>query len=309
MIKSVLVVTLALVVLLNACAGRKNTAPDLVPMPPQNATAAPLNGTAEWPPSDDMGLYIFPVEYGEITDGPRNDDPLELKELLSLKAPKSIKENSAVNQLRPSAIRDAARLVTLQTAMQWRYAQLLLDTKQYSGILDTAFNFGPLMMTQGEAVIMPPILTRADASMRIEDSTTATVTKTSYELLTPAKYTSVVPNWRWYLMNDGLPAPEQPHPAVLPKNSDERLIWYAAVREAWKLGTDQAEQLYQENVSRMVRDYRGVMLYHLLTAQHLLSNVATASSDLGIYAKDSKMHIGQRVYRITRPSSFIVPRQ
>lgn len=295
--------------LLSACAGRQGTAPDLVPMPPQNATAVPLNGTAEWPPSDDIGLYVFPVEYGKITDGPRSSDPLELKELLSLQAAKSIKENSAVNQLRPAAIRDAARLVTLQTAMQWRYAQLLRDTKQYSGILDTAFNFGPLMMTQGEAVIMPPVLTRSGASMRIEDNITATVAKTSYELLTPAKYISVIPNWRWYLMNDGLPSPEQPHPAVLPKNSDERLIWYAAVREAWELGTDQAEQLYQENVSRMVRDYRGVMLYHLLTAQHLLSNVTTASSDLGIYAKDSKMHIGQRVYRITRPSGFIVPRQ
>ena len=69
-----------------------------------------------------------------------------------------------------------------------------------------------------------------------------------------------------------------------------------------------ADQLYADNVARMVRSYRGAMLYHLLTAQHLLSRISTASSDLGMHTTDNgnKLNIGQRVYRITAPSSFIV---
>ena len=108
-------------------------------------------------------------------------------------------------------------------------------------------------------------------------------------------------------MTDGFPEPEKPNPAGMPKNDQERLIWRTAVREAWAQGLTEADHLYADNVSRMVRIYRGVMLYHLLTAQHLLSRVNTASAELGSKTTDggNKLHIGQKVYRITAPSSFI----
>ena len=218
------------------------------------------------------------------------------------------KEKTAVQLMRPKAIREAARLVTFQTAMSWRYGQLLEETERYSAIMDTAFNFAPLMLTQGEALIMPPQIARAGASMRIEDGATATAAKTTYELLEPARYIAVVPNWREFLMADEFPSPEEPNPALLPKNTEERAIWRAAVREAWAQGLAEADQLYADNVSRMARSYRGVMLYHLLTAQHLLSRVNTASSDLGTRRFDNgnKLNIGQKVYRITAPSAFTV---
>ena len=68
----------------------------------------------------------------------------------------------------------------------------------------------------------------------------------------------------------------------------------------------EADQLYADNVSRMARSYRGVMLYHLLTAQHLMSRVNTASADLGTRTQGNKLNIGQKVYRITAPSAFTV---
>ena len=214
----------------------------------------------------------------------------------------------AKEHMRPKAIREAARLITFQTAMSWRYGQLVAETERYSAVMDTAFNFAPLMLTQGEALIMPPLLTRAGASMRIEDNATATAAKTTYELLEPARYIAVVPNWREFLMADDFPEPEQPNPAVLPKNAEERAIWRTAVREAWEQGLVEADQLYADNVSRMARSYRGVMLYHLLTAQHLMSRVNTASADLGTRRSDNgnKLNIGQKVYRITAPSAFTV---
>ena len=110
------------------------------------------------------------------------------------------------------------------------------------------------------------------------------------------------------LMMDDFPEPEKPNPAVLPQSSEERAIWRRAVRDAWTQGLKEADQLYADNVARMVRSYRGAMLYHLLTAQHLLSRISTASSDLGMHTTDNgnKLNIGQRVYRITAPSSFTV---
>ncbi len=111
---------------------------------------------------------------------------------------------------------------------------------------------------------------------------TATAATSTYELLEPARYIAAAPHWREFLMMDDFPAPESPHPAVLPRNSEERAIWRSAVREAWAQGLAEAESALCGHVARMTRSYRGAMLYHLLTAQHLLSRIRTASSETGM---------------------------
>lgn len=255
-----------------------------------------------------QGTPLIVDDPAPSSSGPRPDDPMPLADLLDMRSISPAEDESAVKKMRPSAIREAAHMVTLQSAIAWRYGQLLDAVGRHEAIMDTAFNFGPLMMTQGDALIMPPVLTRAGASLRIDDEDTATSATTSYELLQKARYVSVVPHWRTYLMADGgLPAPEQPNPAVLPKNGKERDIWRAAVREAWAQGVEEADALFVDNVSRMVRDYRGVMLYHLLTAQHLLSRVGTSSAMLGSRVSGNKMALGQHVYRITSPAVFTPP--
>ena len=300
---------------LTGCAVRQGEAVNPAPVSPEVVNAPkPADGATKegaFTPhdasyqEDASGQSLEIYLPADPASGPRKDEPAELTELLEMKGSGG-KEQSAVQLMRPRAIREAARLVTFQTAMSWRYGQLVAETERYSAIMDTAFNFAPLLLTQGEALILPPQIARAGASMRIEDGATATSAKTTYELLEPARYIAVVPNWREFLMADDFPAPEQPNPAVLPKNMEERAIWRAAVREAWDQGLAEADQLYADNVSRMARSYRGVMLYHLLTAQHLLSRVNTASADLGTRTQGNKLNIGQKVYRITAPSAFTV---
>lgn len=316
---AVLVLPFLLCAGLTGCAVRQGEVVNPTPVPPNVVNApAPANsadkGTGKFVPhdasyrEDGSGQYLAVHIPADPASGPRHGDPAELAGLLEMTGTATGKEKTAVQLMRPKAIREAARLVTFQTAMSWRYGQLLEETEHYSAIMDTAFNFAPLMLTQGEALIMPPQIARAGASMRIEDDATATAAKTTYELLEPARYVAVVPNWREFLMADEFPSPEEPNPALLPKNTEERAIWRAAVREAWAQGLAEADQLYADNVSRMARSYRGVMLYHLLTAQHLLSRVNTASSDLGTRRSDNgnKLNIGQKVYRITAPSAFTV---
>lgn len=245
----------------------------------------------------------------EAGDRALPSEPDTLKDLLEMKGMGG-KEETAVSLMRPNAIKEAAQLVTFQTAIAWRYDQLVRQTEGYAAIMDTAFNFSPLMLTQGDALIMPPVVARAGASMRIDEEKTATAARTTYELLEPARYIAVTPSWREYLMMDAFPQAEKPNPAVLPKNSSERKVWREAVRESWDKGLAEADQLYADNVARMTRTYRGVMLYHLLTAQHLMSKVSIASANLGTHLSDkgNKLNIGQKVYRITQPSAFTVAR-
>ena len=276
-----------------------------VPMPPLKPAPAP-----EAPQSVPVRGTSISVEVPTPpASGPRIGDPDPLIKLLEMESGAPSSDDSAVKKLRPSAIKEAAHMVALQTAISWRYKQLLDAVYAHAQIMDTAFNFSPLMMTQGDALIMPPVLTRAGASMRIEDEGTATAASTSYELLQKAKYVSVVPHWRAYLMAEGFPEPELPNPAMFPKNSKERAIWRTAVREAWAQGLTEAEEIFEDNLSRMVRDYRGIMLYHMLTAQHLMSRVRTSRADMGLHlsSQGTRLNIGQSVYRITAPGAFSVP--
>ena len=308
---------------LAGCAGKQGNIGNMppVPLPPQstastesstpvatNTKAAEKNTATQV--AEDEGQVITVTVPAKLGAAPHKGEPEELADLLEMKGGDS-KDITAVSLMRPNALREAAQIVTFQSAMAYRYKQLLAETERHSRILDTAFDFSPLLMTQDDALILPPVLTRAGASMRIEDTKTATTAQTSYELLAPARYVSTVPNWRTFLMADSFPAPEKPNPAVMPKNDKERLIWRAAVREAWAQGLTEADQLYADNVSRLVREYRGIMLYHLLSAQHLLSQVNTASASLGMKTSDNgnKLHIGQKVYRITAPSAFTVPEE
>ncbi len=304
---SLCLMTVLLGLLLTACTSKQNADANVPPVPvPEKVTTEEKPQTLTTYTEDSGGQYVtvhLPNNNGEKA---RTNEPKELASLLEMQGTQK-KEEGAVALLRPNAIREAAQLVAFQTAIEYRYKELLGATEKHTAIMDTAFNFAPLLMTHEDALIMPPVLTKAGASMRLEEANTATTAKTTYELLEPARYVAIAPNWRHYLMVDAFPKAEQPNPAVLPKNAEERAIWRTAVREAWVQGQSEADQLYEDNIARMVREYRGVMLYHLLTAQELLSRVGTATADLGMHMSDKgkKLHIGQKVYRITAPSAFI----
>ena len=203
---AVLVLPFLLCASLTGCAVRQGEVVNPAPVPPDvvNAPAPADNadkGTGKFVPhnasyrEDGSGQYLAVHIPADPASGPRHGDPAELAGLLEMTGTATGKEKTAVQLMRPKAIREAARLVTFQTAMSWRYGQLVTETERYSAIMDTAFNFAPLMLTQDEALIMPPLITRAGASMRIEDNATATAAKTTYELLEPARYIAVVPNW------------------------------------------------------------------------------------------------------------------
>jgi hypothetical protein len=295
------VLSLAISGVLSGCAAKqeKSVPPSPVPQTEEKKAEAPDLSYAESP----EGQYLVVGVPADPSAGPRRGDPQELAGLLDLKGMASEKD-TAVSLLRPMAIREAAQLVTFQTAIAYRYRQLIDATESHAAIMDTAFNFSPLLMTQGEALIQPPVLTRSGPSMRIEKPDTATSAQASYELLEPARFVAFAPHWREFLMMGAFPEAEKPNPAVLPKNDKERAIWRTAVREAWAQGLIEADQLYADNVARMVRQYRGIMLYHLLSAQHILSKVHTASATVALSNSDTMLYIGQKVYRITAPSRF-----
>lgn len=239
------------------------------------------------------------------TSASKGSDPDALKTLLGMKPPRNLnKELQAGVQLRPLAMREAAQVVSVQSGFAWRYQRILDEVGKYSPTLDKGFNFSPILIKHDNALILPPIIAKSGAGMRIEEETTATSVATTYELLSPAKYVSVVPNWRTYLDAPKAPDVEPPHPALLPRTSEERRIWQEAVREGWLAGVEQANFLFEDNVARLTRDYKGAVLYHHLVAEGLLSKPSYAKAEANTRVTKNKMFLEQIVFRITQPAAF-----
>jgi hypothetical protein len=219
--------------------------------------------------------------------------------------PRGAEEDAAAVKLRPKAVAEAGRMVGVQTGISWRYGTLLAEAEKRAGAMDQAFNFGPLMLLEDDALVLPPILTSGDESMRIEQGDAATSALKTFELLEDARFVPTLPNWRSYLQADGnFPAPEEPNPVLLPKNSEEKDIWRAAVLEGWNIGVEQADQLFGDNVARLVRDFRGATLYHALQEGRLVKEPNLANARLGTQVADRKMAVDKKVYRITQPAAF-----
>ncbi len=235
-------------------------------------------------------------------------NPDELNALLKMNNLSSYNEEHSTTILRPKAIKDVAQLIAIQTAMKWKYEQLMIETERYAYLMDRAFNFLPLLMVSDqEVMVMPPVLAKSDEAMRIENDGLVTTAKTTYEILENAKYLSTIPNWRSFLMFDAFPKPEQPNPALLPRTDNEMAIWQNTIIEAWEEGVLQASELYIVNLNKLVRTYKGISLYHLLVAKSYLSKVNMATSPAMTNIDGNKMFLEQKVFRITKPAKFQKP--
>ncbi len=278
------------------------------------ATQPPKANFSSTPVQGEAFSNKYPLEEGDpfrlnMMKQPSFDSdyqPEELKTLLGMKSKNSegSSENSSFKKLRPDAIKEVARLVALQTGISWRYEQLMNETKKYNHILDQTFNFAPLVIIYGDTLVLPPVLSSAGSSIRVESSTTATTALKTYEMLHDARFITAVPSWREYLMANNFPQPEQAHMALLPRTSEEKAIWKGAIKEGWQLGVEQADELYRDNIFRLVRDYKGILLYHMLAAEKLLTEPKLADSAFNTHISKNKMFINQRVFKIVGPSRF-----
>ena len=105
-------------------------------------------------------------------------------------------------------------------------------------------------------------------------------------------------------MADNFPNPEQPHPALLPRTEAERDVWREGVLNGWNRGIVESNYLYSDNVARLTRDYKGVLLFHMLAAEKILTEPNLAKANFGVHVSNNKMFIDQKVFRITKPSEF-----
>ena len=164
--------------------------------------------------------------------------------------------------------------------------------------LKQAFNFRALMLKHN---VLPPVLESADQYAHLNDSRTLHIADKTYKIVKQARFVTNPPTWRDYLIMN-YTAPEMPNKALLPKNNQEQKLWQKTIERAWHRGLNQARNIYADNLSRLKRDYKGMLLYRNLHAKNMVSKPYVAKANQGITSQDnnSQINIGDKILRITK---------
>lgn len=206
----------------------------------------------------------------------------------------SSSKRTELSQLRVKSLKESAMGVGAQGGLA--YASQLMNTsmnkdRQY---LDSVYNFYGMVLSHG---VLPPVLAEGDNSLNLADPSTIRVADRTYKIVQQARFATTPPNWREYLWFS-FSKPELPDRTLLPRTDEEQQIWRDGIREGWTKGLEQANSIFQQNLARLKRDFRGMALYRKLLQEKMISPPFVSRTELGITGDGNDMRINDQVLRI-----------
>ncbi len=203
--------------------------------------------------------------------------------------------NAAIGALRAQALRETALSLGARGGLAERALQINATLLNYEPLLDRVYRFNGMLLDDN---ILPPVLIEARNTLNLSGGDSIRVADRNYKIVNQAKFVTAAPTWREYLLM-AYDLPQLPDRSLLPRNKPERIMWENDLEEGWKAGLQQAELIFMENINRLVRDYRGMILYRNLLAQHIVSEPYVATLDMGITGGGNDMTVNDRLLRIT----------
>lgn len=223
-------------------------------------------------------------------------DTTNLSDLESVRVdPMSSSNNKTeLSGLRLKSLKDSAMSIGAQGGLAWASEQINTKLNKDSKYLETIFNFNGMMLSHG---VIPPVLEAGDNTLNLDDPNTIRVSDRTYKIVQQARFTTTPPNWREYLWLS-FSKPELPDKTLLPRTSEEQKIWQQGIRAGWEKGIQQSYSIFQQNLARLKRDYKGMALYRKLLQEKMISPPFVARTELGITGNGSDMRINDQVLRI-----------
>lgn len=212
---------------------------------------------------------------------------------------------NALMEGRHDAIVEAAASIGAQAGLHWRYEQIddLLSREAIIAALDSTFRFNRLLT---EDNVLYPVISEAKQSFSASnDGQTARSSRMTWNIIEPARIVTAEPNWRVYLhqeTSDSYDAPE----GLMPYNRSEVSMWETNICSGFRQGAQQADLIFQDRMTRLVRDYSGMLRYKILEAQNIVNPPKVVEGRMGVRmsANGKKVHIDDRMIRITDSVKF-----
>ena len=205
-----------------------------------------------------------------------------------------------VNNIRAQALRETATTLGAQGALAWRSIHMDTALEQQTSYLDHVFDFNRLLLNNN---VLPPILEESQDDLNLADDSTIRMDNQTYKIVAPARFVTAAPTWRDYLWMS-YQKPDVPDQTLLPVNTAEAKIWNFYLQQGWEEGLTQANEIFAANLSRLKRDYLGIILYRKLLSQGIISSPTVATADLGVTGNADELRIKDEVMRITAKSAL-----
>ncbi len=212
----------------------------------------------------------------------------------------AVTESIAKENLRKNTIKQVAREYGTQSGLAWQARSLNMMLNRYEYKLNTIFNFNFLILG---SEVLPPILVEGSCRFEHADEDTIVTSDRVYRIIQMPKLITVSPTWKQYLVIN-IQKPETPNRSLLPKTTEEKVIWNEAVRKGWFEGMEQANQIFELNLNKLLRDFNGMVLYHKLLVQNIVTPPYLSEAENGIVGGDNELRINERLLRISTTAKF-----
>ncbi len=225
--------------------------------------------------------------------------PRELTQISGLHAYKS---RESMDDIRATAIKETAATLGAQSGLAWRTNQINQILQRHGDSLANIFNFRALLLKHN---VMPPVLSTADNIVNVGNDYVIRTAEKMYTIITPPRFATTTPNWQDYLiMHFG--KPETPDVTLLPTTRLETAVWNKYIVKSWHFGIEQANHIFATNLSKLRRDYNGMVLYRQLLAQNMVSMPFVAETTLGVTGNQKALRLNDRILRISGTAGLII---
>lgn len=254
------------------------------------------------PPVSTSAVPVIGAPAGRLT----LDEPslLSLAEMQELSRPSSSEEGER-DRIRGGAIRDMGLSFGARGGLAWGARDINRRLMERAPELTRTFDFNAILIRDRRGVaLLPPVVSESrDTMEQMEEGRVLRVADAFYEIIAPARFIPVVPLWHSYLLRT-YSAPEMPPFELLPRTEAERELWRRSVAEGWEAGLRQAEDIFQEDMRRLERDFQGMVRYATLLRENRISAPFVAAAAHGVTGTADAVRVNDRSFRITSDAAL-----
>jgi len=249
---------------------------------------------------------MLPVDEEKPLSG-NEDEPVDIGILLGYETEEKVDEKTALPfDIRQDALKEAALSFGARGGLAKRTWEIRKELDTRARYLDKVYDFEQLLVAAPSGfMIEPPIVTEAMNAMIVDFSgQEAAVSDRIYNIIKNARIVSAPRNWRQYLEREwGVVT--APPALLLPQDDEEREIWEDYVRKGWKMGYEQADEIFNDDLNRLTLDFEGMVRYKVLLAQGMVSPPYALQVDRGVTGGGEEMRVGDRAVQITGVPEFV----
>ncbi|MEB8059280.1 type IV secretory system conjugative DNA transfer family protein [Pseudomonas fulva] len=245
-----------------------------------------------------LTIFQFLVGCAQLANEPAMDQPPSLDSVLKPSRPLT----PDVSETRRQLLEDAGRTVGFRGGKAQRAWELRQAIERRAVRLDLLYDFRTLISPEGW---LPPVIDEAVDVAHITSDQIRTAHQV-YQIIASERFVSNPPSWRkWLLAGLGEGGFAGPESAVVPETSSQRGIWQEAIRKGWEEGRTSADHIMEANFNRLIRDYRGMLMYSYVLRQGLISKPVVSDKMQSVTGDRYELTTGDRLRTIKEKAGFI----